>query len=464
MANLLLAGAATVLPNDVLVWHSWAVYGVQALTLLPYAARRAYYTCNLFQPSLFVLTYFLVNLTLGAWLVPRSYGFNKEYAPVAQAIETYGVMVPYLLLANVVLFFIACRTTGTLARTPGPGVTYGEDAAPRRVAFGWPVEVACLAGFVVVSSIGAYNAFSFQLGLAVVHLGEVARRRARHRALVYTAYLLVMVAMNYEDKREIAMLLFLVIFLESFHARTRLRLTALSVAGYVGVAATFLLLVLTASILRGYGEYDVASPLDAALAIPQYVGSDIFIDGLTDNLELNYCYGAAITSIDLTLRGQIPYQFGASIWKVLMLPVPRDLFPDKPESVMLIFTRVFMPTLYANDGSLPVISSSEMFVNYGVFGLLPFALIWLAVDWCYVRLHRSTPGTFAFCSCVFATISVLMFARGSGLEQYVLTYLLGAPLLLLAGTVGGRAEPRGRLFSGPRRLASEPPTTLTTSS
>lgn len=440
--NLLLVSAAAVTPNEFLRWHSYVFYGVQLCTLLPYAAWRAFFTRNLFLPSLFVLAYFGVSLTLGAWLVPRSYGFNKEYGPVSLAITTYNVIVPYLLLANVVLFVLTCRSLRALAALEVDRTA--PATADRRRGFGLGVELACLGAFTAASVFSPFNAFSFQLAFAIVHLSEVARRRVVRRFVVYLAYLAVMVATNYENKREIAMMLFFVAFIETYYSRLRLRLTPASLLGYAALGAGFLGLILTASILRGYGDFDVTSAIDAVLLIPRYIGADIFVDGLTDNLELNYSYGAAITSIHLTLHGDIPYQLGASLWKVLLLPVSRDLFPDKPESVMLLFTRIYSPHMYSIEGSLPVFSSSEMFVNFGPLGLVPFALIWAAVNRSFVHFQRSAPGTPAYYACAFLSVTVLMFARGSGLEQYVLYLLVAAPVFFVAWPL---ARPGGT--SGP---------------
>ena len=65
---------------------------------------------NLFMPTFFVLVYFLVNLTLGSWLVPRDYGWNKWFTEIALSIDYYNIIVPFLLASNLILFFLSRAT------------------------------------------------------------------------------------------------------------------------------------------------------------------------------------------------------------------------------------------------------------------------------------------------------------------------------------------------------------------
>jgi hypothetical protein len=212
------------------------------------------------------------------------------------------------------------------------------------------------------------------------------------------------------------------------------------------VAAAFLLLVLTASVLRGYGNFDVATPVQAVARVPEYVASENFLSGLTDNLELNYSYGAAVTSMGMMLDGRIDVQYGASLAKLFFLPIPRDILPEKPSSVMQIFTREFVPHWHEEGSSLPVMSPAELFINFHYGGVLALAIIWFILDQCFLAFQSAKPRSFASLSFLFLVITVLLFARGSGIEQYLLYYMLAAPVLW-AGAYGIgalRAPLRGR--------------------
>lgn len=431
--NIGLVIGALVLPNRWLIYNSYALYAIQLLTLVPYLVWRAYFAKHLFIPSFFTLMYFLVNLTFGGFLVPRDYGWNKNYADVARSISSYGVLVPYLLAANIVLFLVTCHTIRRLALTPSHATHRASPRLPLAVAL--LIDAAYIAAFVLITVLNVYSAFAFQLAILILHLSLLVQTRQRRRFVLYGIYLLTFVAWNFDNKRELAMLLFLITYFESLYGGFRVRLRPRNIVAAGGFVCAFLGLVITASVLRGYGGSDAETLVDAVAYVPQYIGSDLFIDGLTDNLELNYNYGAAVNAIELGMKGSIPLQLGGSLWKVLWLPVPRALFPDKPESIMQIYTRVYAPDQASIGGSLPVSFSSEMFLNFNVFGLLPFALVWLAIDRLYRKCDEGPGGTFSHRSCVFLSISILLFARGSGLEQWLFYYFLGAPILAFASVL-----------------------------
>lgn len=431
--NLLAAALAIVLPNEWLKLHAYWLYGFQAVTFLPYLLRRANAARHLFVPSLFTLVYFLVNQVLGAYLVPRYFGWNKNYGAVSLAITSYNAIIPYLLLANLALFLLTCGALGRLAglRRPAHAAPPPATGPGRRLLAGL-AEVLCLLAFLAVSLSQVLGAFSLQLALMVCHLPMASRRGTAHRLAVYGFYLAAMLAFSFDSKRQIVIVLFLILFLEARRsgALLRLRLRSLVPAGVA--AALFVALVLAASVLRGYGGFQITSPVQAVAAIPRYITSDVFIDGVVDNLELNYGYGSAITPMAMTLRGELPYQYGASLWKILFLPIPRSLFPDKPESALQIYTRSFDPGLWAQAGSLPVAFQADMFMNFGFLGLLPFALILGLVNRWYVGFHTARDGSLVQRAMMFLSITVLILARGSGFELYVLTFLLGLPVLVVA--------------------------------
>lgn len=430
--NLLAVALAVVLSNELLVWHSYVLYGMQFLTMMPYLVRKAQFLKNVFLPSFFVLFYFLVSLTFGSYLVPREYGEDRRFVVDILSIEHYNVIVPYMLLANVILFML---TIWRLEKLNGARYNYLYRTRWQDESGGRPNLIKTtlyFLAFITVTYLDVFGAFSFQLALLILHFTDPAWRRKWYRFPMYALYLAILVGFSYENKREIVMVLFLFIFLEAYFGRMLLKFNLRRMAAYCMIALCFLSLVLTASILRGYGNFDVSNLVDAFSYIPQYMSSNMFVDGLTDNLELNYSYGSAITSINFGLIGRIDYQYGMSLIKVFFLPIPRDVFPDKPESIMQIFTEEYVPAWVSEGGSLPVMSPAEMFLNFWYFGLLAFGIVWIAIDQIFVTLHRVSPLSFEFHSCTFLIVTVLMLARGSGLEQYVLYYLIGAPVFVLA--------------------------------
>lgn len=425
------------------MWHSYALYGLQAVTMMPYLLRKAAFFEDLFIPTFLVLAYFLANLTLGSYLVPRDYGWDKEFAAAALDINRYNVIVPFLLLCNVGLFLLTASTLRALEQRDGRvSVTSARDTTS---AAGAMLRMGCyFVAFFAVSYYGIYGAFSFQLALLILHLTDPSLHRRWYRYFVYAFYLVVVLAFSYENKREIAMVLFAITFLETYHARYSLRLSPVAIAGYALLAVSFFVLIMMASILRGYGDFPVASVIEAVSYVPQYMTSEMFIDGIVDNLELNYNYGVAVTSIDYGMRGLIDYQYGASFIKIFFLPIPRDLIPVKPESMMQIFTQAYAPEWWGGGGSMPVMFASDMFLNFHYLGLIPFMLVWMVINLLFAKIHTAAPRSFVVLSCIFVSMTVLMLARGSGLELWLLYYLIAAPVFVVFNLLRNLVSVNGR--------------------
>jgi hypothetical protein len=444
LINALAIVTACFLPNRFLAEHSYWLYGVQFFTLLPHVLGQARELKNLFLPTFFALAYSLINLTLGSWLVPRDYGWDKNFTEIVLNVDYYNLIVPFLMASNVVLYLLT-RATLKRLKDVDQAPQWREMHDTNRYPEWYSLMKTPLyfAAFGLVSMFEAFNVFSFQLAIMILHLTEPALRRRLYRYAVYATYLLVMLAFSFENKREIAMALFLLVFLEAFFARTKLSFDPLSLVRYVGAVLLFFGLVLAASILRGYGDVEATTAAQAVLLIPQYITSDIFIDGITDNLELNFSYGTTIAAMDHGLRGLVDYQYGASLAKWIFLPIPREALDYKPMSIMQLFTAKFLPEWWATGGSLPVSFAADMFLNFHVFGLAPFALVWLGFNELFVRLHTVAFRSLAYFTCIFMVITVLMFARGSGIELWLMYYLFGMPLLVICRLAGNLARGAG---------------------
>lgn len=439
LLQLALIVAGTVLPNDVLALNGWGLFAIQGISLLLYLLPRIRYVKDLFLPSFFVLVYVSLNLSIGGFLVPRGYGWDKQFAEAALNIANYNTIIPYMLLTNVMLLWVTLSTlrrmregeaTSYFLHPVGAGSGAGERSLAERVAASFKDGIY-VAIFIAVSFGDVYSAFSLQLAIMILHLSSPAVRLRPRRLVLYALYLVVLLASSYENKREIAVALFLLVFLETYHRRLLFRLGLRSIGLGMAAVLCFLVLVLAASLLRGYGDVPVASIIEAVRLIPVYVSSDFFIDGITDNLELNYNYGAAVTAIDLVLGGRLDLQYGASILKVFFLPVSRDVVPWKPESVLQLFTQEYAPSWWAEDGSIPVALLSEMFVNFHFAGVLAYGLILAVLNRLFEAIDRLPIRSVLASSSIFLSITVLFFARGSGIEQWILYWLIALPLFVV---------------------------------
>ncbi len=337
--NLVAIMAAIFAPNGALMWHSYAFYALQLLTLVPFLLGRTREAKDLFLPTSFVLVYFLVTLTFGSFLVPRNYGWNKLFTPEILDCQYYNIIVPFMMCANLILFLLSVRSLRDLARVDTSEQRMCLRAELHHTGEGYALGKALVyfSLFFALSALNVFSALSFQLAILIMHLTEPSLRHRHYRFAIYAVYLFGMLAFGFENKRELAVVLFLFLFLEGFYSRAQFSLSPGNLLKYGVGGAAFFGLVLVASILRGYGDFPVKSVFDALLYVPRYVSSDFFVDAITDNLELNYHYGVVVTSMDHGIRGLIDYQYGTSLVKWLFLPIPRDALAIKPESMMQLF-------------------------------------------------------------------------------------------------------------------------------
>jgi len=424
--NIILIIPVFILPNEYFVRHSYVFYGIQILLLIPYLIHKTRYVKDLFLPTTFALFYYLANQFLGSIVVPSGYGIDKQFTPDILSVNSYKVIVPYFLIINLVLFILSSYSLKKINEkynTKFPIKAESKYYTERLVDN--LISIFLLIVFLIISYLEIFMAFSFQLAIMVIICSRNSTSGRWIRYISYIISLSLMVLLNYDNKREIIIIFFLIIFFEAYINRWILKFTIRRLLVYFSIGVVFLTLILTASLFRGYGQFHPKSLADAVEYLPEYIKSDFFIDGFAENLELNYCYGTAITSMDKILNGELKYQYGLTILKVFFIPVPRSLLSWKPNSMMQIYTKNRNPEYFNNGGSYPVIFQCDMFLNFHFFGVIAFIIIWYIINSFYINFHKITKQNLRYFSYPFLFITILILARGSGLELYIIHYLLG---------------------------------------
>lgn len=423
--NILIIALSSVLDNNFLTYKSYYLFGVQLLTFIPYILYKVGYAKNIFLPSVFTLIYFLISQSLGSYLVPLGYGWYSGFGETVTTIKDYNIIMPYLLICNLALFMLSIHEIKRLH------YLYVPKLIKKNAAIFIITSFLSVGAFWVVSYLDVFQAFSFQLAIMICHLTSKHVRHSKGRFLFYLLYLLILLQFSFSNKRELAMALFAIAFLECYGKNYKLNLNFKSSFICVSFIFLFLAMVLAASILRGYGGFEPKSFFHAILLIPSYVSSDVFIDGITDNLELNYSYGTSVTAMDYVITQKMDYLYGASLIKPLFLPIPREIWETKPESSMLIFTREFSYVWWQNGGSLPIMLAADMFINFHFFGIFIFICIVYFLNKAFSLFKLGHTSSFKMHGYFFLFITTLMFVRGSGLDQYLLYFIFAAPVFFI---------------------------------
>jgi hypothetical protein len=200
--------------------HSYVLFCLQAATLMPPIFQRVRYVKNVFQPSVFVLVYFLVNFAVGSFLVPREYGWNKEFSRIAFGTH-YNAIIPYFILVNLVVFLIAIRGLERIGRDEANWIArVSKESLP--ITGGELGQSAMFfTAFLCISALDVYSSFSFEMAIMIIHLTMMNMKRDRTRFFAYVFYLAVLTTFQAENKREIIMALFLMTLIESYFTQFR---------------------------------------------------------------------------------------------------------------------------------------------------------------------------------------------------------------------------------------------------
>ncbi|WP_291133838.1 hypothetical protein [Erythrobacter sp.] len=252
---------------------------------------------------------------------------------------------------------------------------------------------------------------------------------------------------SYQNKRELLFVIFLIGLIASSHTKLGLNLNLKAI--FLGIAAIFLsvVVIVAASISRGYGGYHVSSPVDALRYTGEYIDSPYFVQFFLENIEAVHTYPASVLAIDMAVRGDVPYQFGATFLKVLFLPISRDWISFKPESALQLFTQRVSPEGWAAGHSLPVPLPAEAFLNFHAVGLLILPIFFLVFDRFFLTALVSIRGAekFVGLAMIGVVILSLIVVRGGGLELLVITIAMALPALLLPKVRFVRRKLRVRL-------------------
>ena len=165
----------------------------------------------------------------------------------------------------------------------------------------------------------------------------------RLRAFIYVAMIFLLGSMSVSDKREAIFVIFPIILVESYYGRWVINLKI--VLSALPILSALLIMILAMSISRGYGSFGSVDFLDSFLYVLPYIKSDNFISGVMNNLEFNYVFFHSINAVESVLNDSGLLEFGSTLIKFFFIPIPRSIFPEKPDSIIHLYTNHFDPIL-----------------------------------------------------------------------------------------------------------------------
>jgi hypothetical protein len=430
--NIILSISVYFIDNQELIDTQHVFFIIQALSMALYILKKIKYVYQLLTPSLFVLVYYMFSFCLGSYFSPRGYGFITKdfYINDLLEVQNYSLIISYLLLVNTMLFYATVRTLSiSVPLNEHEKPTFMKENSDNNLKiFGLFIL------FLIVSNLPFFGQFGFQYAIVILICIALKERTSFIKLSFYIPLFVLFMIFNHENKREIILMALSIMALESVFSNSRLILTFKNICTYTVTIVILVILIISSSLLRGYGEYGEINTFQAILLIPQYVGSDVFIDAVMDNFEVSSVYPSVVLPIEYILTGKMELIFGQSIIKPLFLMIPREAFPAKPESIITLFTNTQAPSFFLRGGSLPVAFPGELFINFHIFGIPFFYLLISMFNYFYRQLTTLNCESLKFKMYAATSLSIFIFIRGGGFDLYSIFVMSTFVILTISST------------------------------
>lgn len=451
LINLPLTLITCLLPRDLIFDWLWLVYLTQMVVglLIVYAGSDKRIS-NLFAPSIITFVYFGMSFFLGSYCVFYNVSLKKNIlTPEATGLGTNIELIVLVTMIGQMLLVVAALK-GTRERAQQLGATSPVDAKARTQKSGpaFTVSVVSVVIFLVfsfipfdLSMIGAAGSGSYAVRLtAAIALFTASLRMPVLARLAVILFIIAASALqSYESKREIIFVLLAAAMIEMTWLGWKVRFTIKQILVSTSMVTAFIVLILWSSILRGYGNYKPDSAIDALTYVPTYVGESYFLGAANENFELAHVFGNTGLCIALVHDGTIPCLYGSTFAKVLVVPIPRRFWENKPKNMIDIYTKVVAPNFHAVGGSVPVSLFGELFANFHLLGLALVYPLFRGLDLVFLEFQRrlySGQFTVIYFAAAFFSATTIQFARGSGLDMHLIYVFIPMPFMLMFSMLG----------------------------
>ena len=416
--------------------YLWFLYLLQLIGVGHVLLRSLDRWMVLLSPSFICVSYVLLNNFLG------SIAFSSErvhYAPDYYAYLSWNY--PHLS----VVFTLACNWVVVLSlrqalRGVAPRVAPASRMRMPSLEF---FSILAFSGIAILffsfvdlnlSFAGGDGSFSiFPKTLAALVLAVALHKRgSRWRFLCYLLLISYFASFSAEDKRQAIFLFLPIIMIEALNLPSfKISLRFFTVSALAFVLVVFLILMM--SIYRGYGQYNPEGFLDSAQYVDDYILEDRFLEYLLANTEVNYLFFHSHQALEYILEDPRQLLWGSTFAKILFIPVPRYLYPDKPKSIIERYTGIHSPEFRALGGSWASGIYAEFFWNFHFLGLIPLYLLFLILNKGYLWLAKYVREgmDLQFVFPIYAYQQLMELFRGTGLDQFF-TYCVVSAVIFFA--------------------------------
>lgn len=381
----------------------------------------------LVHPSTMILNYIGLSVFLG------SVAFSFDLVAIQKDLGVYKAWSYYNYTSTIFILLIGAFVVGSCQRNLR---IVPESFVPRRKRIFYWILLPWFSFFFVplnLDIIGGSGDFAIVIKtcLAIFFIYRISYLDSfMMRWLLYFGIIFVFALFSIQEKREAIFLIFPMVYLEITKGLLQLNFKSflLSILSFFIIT----MLIVSMSIGRGYGGFgEDLSLLQSFAYIDDYIKSPEFVIYFAQNIETNYTFFHALNSIELVLLDSSYLSYGSTFWKVLFIPFPRSIFPFKPYSILELYTSAYAPSFRSIRGSWVVPVFSEFVWNFGILGIVASYLFGRLMSVFNDKLSTSVlmNGGLRTIRLLFTYTILFTYVRGSGLDQFVLYWLIGISVI-----------------------------------
>lgn len=387
------------------------------------------------SPTFLSISYLNINFIFGSWSFLNEIVYNEAFLEAFHTWRHFKGTIFFFNIGNFLVFlsYICAQRLKLFYKFQQGFKSIKLSSRNKALVIVCSSFVFCI--FLLINLEISYFGVEGNFGItfrtigAIIIFAILSQRKSNSRFIWYGIILIIFIATSSHNKRE-AIFLILPLFLLELHNK-RFSIGFKQIFSIAFIAAFFLYGIMVMSIVRGYGNYPVKNALEATSYVGDYMKSKSFLESLFNNLEFSYTYFCSTQSVEYIFDDPSHLTYGETLTKFLFLPVPRSVFPYKPNSSLHYFTEAYAPGSRTDPSkkweSFPISFYSEMFWNFHLFGLIFLFFFYTIFNNIYkiivskVRDHT----IINHIALLYAYMLFLFLLRGAGFDLYFLYLAIG---------------------------------------
>lgn len=392
--------------------------------------RHRFAVITIVRPSVLTLSYVGASLAVGGWAFSTG-----------NVIRTNEILM-YRSWANIEAVFLVislCLFTFFAASLLElPRAATADSKVPHRRSSVGDVWLLIFLSGAFIASLVITEGLAAQVKTVILAtiIFVCFSRRIPFRWVVVPALLVVAAAATYHSKREVIFALAalgFMVFSEKPLGKVRLSHIVFAMMG----AALAGVLVVTMSILRGYGHYAAGDFVSAVQYVPTYLQSRQILALLSLNFETTYIFLHLHNAVSNVMINNELVAWGETYARLFFIGPIGAVVNYKPQSIIHLYTYFVAPNFRAIGGSFGITSVGEAIWNFRWGAPIAIALLYVTFDkvfaFALVKLRKGAAfsGILALCGIQF----VLYYSRGSGLDLLLIYFLFAVPFAFVMSYV-----------------------------